>query len=392
MVRFCRSALIVVFAACFAAPVAPTHAQTGPDGGVLLTEDEAYRRDAEAYVQAYGGTIEAAVQHLKLQSPIAELGEKLEVEMPDTFAGLWIEHKPKLQVVVQLTKGDKKAVQAYLQNGALSDIVTVKNAPISHKKLHTTLRDFAQTLKDLGVPAEGAINVQKNRGEVYVTNREQLDAALAKAGKQLPTNVEVITIDKLSQPAANWYGGISLSACTAGFTVQLYASGTRYSSTAGHCDNSQASPMSTPILSLTGGAYDFSIRNPPSGSTLKNWVADNINDSTPYYRSITSSISRPAVGTVVCKYGKTTGYTCGTVEANRYLMGGVAAWLLITGSNTNANIACGGDSGGPVYYGSTAAGLVQGSWCNDPNTDLRRKFVAMPIQSLMDFNYYPSTN
>lgn len=146
--------------------------------------------------------------------------------------------------------------------------------------------------------------------------------------------------------------------------------------------------MSAPLSTFSGGAYDFATHNPPAGSTLKNWARDNItNDTTPNYREITSWVPRASVGTVMCKFGKRTGYTCGTVENNNYSYQGSASWLLTKSTSTTVRISCPGDSGAPVYNGGIAYGMHTAGWCDVNNN----KTVTMPSQGFYDKGFTPLT-
>ena len=83
---------------CLTSPSSGGFLCTGEGPGqpppVVRSAEEAYRTDAEAYVAAFGGTIDEAVRRLKLQEKIVELDEKLQVHESRVFAGLWIEHTP----------------------------------------------------------------------------------------------------------------------------------------------------------------------------------------------------------------------------------------------------------------------------------------------------------
>ncbi len=60
------------------------------------------------------------------------------------------------------------------------------------------------------------------------------------------------------------------------------------------------------------------------------------------------------MGSQVCKQGKTTGYTCGTISTISYCASGACTWVRVAGNGTN--LSEGGDSGGPWFSGNTAYG------------------------------------
>ncbi len=75
------------------------------------------------------------------------------------------------------------------------------------------------------------------------------------------------------------------------------------------------------------------------------------------------SYNATVVGQSVCKYGVTSGYTCGTVEMKTYQPSWItnANPVFVLVVNCGADIVDGGDSGGPVFYNYTAYGIVSGS-------------------------------
>ena len=147
------------------------------------------------------------------------------------------------------------------------------------------------------------------------------------------------------------YGGLPISTCTTGFTVRN-SSGVRGVSTAGHCGNSQSlSGYSLTFRSERySGSYDIQWHN-ASGHTYPNTI--RVSSST---RSITATRSRTSqtVGSQVCKQGKTTGYTCGTISTISYCASGACTWVRVAGNGYN--LSEGGDSGGPWFSGNTAYG------------------------------------
>lgn len=78
------------------------------------------------------------------------------------------------------------------------------------------------------------------------------------------------------------------------------------------------------------------------------------------------------IGDFVCKYGITTGYTCGYISSKNYLGIGLyppAYYTFIRVNNTGgfSDLSSGGDSGGPWFFSSTALGIHHGAPGDDPN-------------------------
>jgi hypothetical protein len=85
-------------------------------------------------------------------------------------------------------------------------------------------------------------------------------------------------------------------------------------------------------------------------------------------------------GDTVCHRGETSGYSCSEVELTDYappgdLCGGpcAPAWVTVSGPSCK-----GGDSGGPVFLGSTAFGILKGA--------------SYARSGRCDFYYYMSTD
>lgn len=168
-------------------------------------------------------------------------------------------------------------------------------------ELEVARAQVAQIARELGIRASSGINVVENSAELYVLDLTQFDAALQKAGLQLPANVKVIKVNELPREVADIFGGLALTTCTSGFSVKN-ASGTKGITTAGHCSNTQAyNGTNLPFQSgTTGGVYDIQWHTAP-GFTARNLVFDGT-----YNRYIFSVKFRASqsVGEWVCKHGR----------------------------------------------------------------------------------------
>jgi uncharacterized iron-regulated membrane protein len=61
---------------------------------------DALRRDAEAYADAQGVSLDEAIRRLRQQDPIGELNAVLRERESDVFGSLWIQHQPEHKVIV----------------------------------------------------------------------------------------------------------------------------------------------------------------------------------------------------------------------------------------------------------------------------------------------------
>ena len=77
----------------------------------------------------------------------------------------------------------------------------------------------------------------------------------------------------------------------------------------------------------------------------------------------TKSRNNQVVGEFVCKYGTSTGYTCGYITDKNVLPNqppdSTATYIRV--HRDGINLSEGGDSGGPWYVGSTAYGVHNGA-------------------------------
>jgi len=170
---------------------------------VILTAEEALRRDSQEYASHFGVDLDEAVHRLKLQRPAGDLGAELAAKERDTFAGLWIQHTPEFRIIVQFSHDGEETIRAYIENGPLADIVEVRTANVSLAELEAAQAAAGLAIRELGIPVNSGINVFENRVELYVTERARFDAALREANIQLPDYVKVITVGELSTPEAD---------------------------------------------------------------------------------------------------------------------------------------------------------------------------------------------
>jgi hypothetical protein len=81
----------------------------------------------------------------------------------------------------------------------------------------------------------------------------------------------------------------------------------------------------------------------------------------------TKGRSSQAIGEYICKQGRTTGYTCGTLTSKTflpsYVPSGSATFMYVSGGSVN--LSEGGDSGGPWVKNKTAYGVHSGGGGND---------------------------
>ena len=145
--------------------------------------------------------------------------------------------------------------------------------------------------------------------------------------------------------------------------------------TAGHCHDGRyyhngAFIGTATVNSLDGGTTvnSDSLRIPRSSTSPMNLIFVTEEAPAVYGRSIGAyrPTSQQLMGNAVCKSGRTTWYDCGTItSANfNYSISHEGRVFTIIGGKLASTIVNPGDSGGPVFYGSTAYGIMSARTSN----------------------------
>jgi len=186
-------------------------------------------------------------------------------------------------------------------------------------------------------------------------------AEIAKIKKQAGADAGALTIkhtpgtfNKLISGGDAIYGG--QYRCSLGFNV--HSGSTYYFLTAGHCGQVASTWYSdsghSTVLGTTSG-YSF----PGNDFALVKYTNSSVSHPSAVGSQTITSAATPSVGATVSRRGSTTGTHSGKVTALNatvnYGSDGIVSGLIQT-----TVCAEGGDSGGPLYSGSTAYGLTSG--------------------------------
>lgn len=349
--------VLVMLGGGFVAGAQVSHGSLGPaEGWELLL------RDAQSYAQEYEVELAEAVRRLVIQGLAGDLDAKLAHQERETFAGLWIEHEPEFRIVVQFTDGDgADRLARFTRGGALADLTRARRADVPLVQLLRDQRSAMEVATEIGQRVDAGIDVKANRVALYVMDAIALDAGLAGFGLTLPSTVAVVPTPRLAAPAAVLYAGLDLTTCTSGFAVKN-GSGTRGILTAGHCPNSQSFQGSALTFQSEACGNGKDVQWHTTSQTIKGWINVHHNNDPALSVNGFKPGAQQAIGEYVCKVGLTTGYTCGTIS-DKYFQPiyavcspHTATYLRLTAGG--ANLVDGGDSGGPVFVGGTAYGLV----------------------------------
>jgi hypothetical protein len=408
LVRGMASALLAVaMASASAAQIVAGGAMVGaPPAGdaphVQLPVD-ALMQDAAEYARRFGVPFDEALRRLRAQGDSVPATDALRETFKDRWAGIAIEHLPTYRIVVLLTGTDPVVDQSIVAGGMTVPIVFRTGAPETREAVLAAINAYQAKIRD-ALPHPPGLGVDQRTGELVVMIASgdaglDRDDALRKriaAMTSVPVRIDVVdrlpvdmqaeaapvATEKAPAPDGAIEGGGRVVgtvdgkryACTTGFVV---SDGMRNGVvTAAHCPDT---------LSYVG-------KRPSDGSRLE-WPLDFVGQwgwgyqdvqinvapvSAParfaplFYADTAKTLARPVAtwryrtstraGDFVCHRGERTGYSCAVVAMVDFapagdLCGGAClpTWVAVEGPTCQ-----GGDSGAPVFEGTTALGIVKG--------------------------------
>jgi hypothetical protein len=326
--------------------------------------------EVSAYADAFDLTAEEAVRRLAIQDEAGDLEAVLAESMDESFAGLWIEHEPELRVVVATTSLSSATTANVERTAATTEVAsnvatkTVKYSLAELEADQAAMTPMAQKFK-----LTTSIDVMGNR--VIVTPTDKAGAAALRRAA-LPPTVEADLRIHVARPAADAYAGASLSnGCTSGFTLVYTTTNpdTYFTSTAGHCGNTATlNGVSITFSSeIFAGNYDLQY-GPVRTLIPRNQM--RVSSTTLRLVKSRTTKSGQAINSYICKYGKTTGQTCGYLVSKSFkpsYVPSAAPGFNQVAPQGGPDMVNGGDSGGPVYKSFSAWGIVSGEyglpWC-----------------------------
>jgi hypothetical protein len=252
-------------------------------------------------------------------------------------------------------------------------------------RVHDALDAYSRTSSVGGVQG-WYIDIPSNT--VVVTTLKGADnratRAFLRTARSYGQKVEVQTTTTRNVDAA-LYGGQQVNMsngyiCSAGFNART-SSGASVFVTAGHCGEGYPTFSRNGVTLGSTRGYSF---------PTNDYAAVNINDAAYWQPQaavdmyngsarVVSGYSQAAVGSSLCKSGRTTGWTCGTIQAYNQTVnygGGDIVYGLVQhsacveqgdsgGSNITGNSAQGVSSGGQLYQSGSS--LVCGQRVGQPN-------------------------
>ncbi|WP_296614149.1 hypothetical protein [Sphingomonas sp.] len=345
------------------------------------TPAEAQARDAAEYARLFAVPQDEAVRRLAALDASIPVTDAIEAKYRDRIAGISIQHRPELRIIVYLT-GDDPVPGETINAGGMTLPITFRTGALASRDKVIWAVTWHQAQIRAMFPRPPAMGLDPRTGELVVL----ITSGEAKSGvEQWREKVEAVagvpvSIRVVDQVDVNLggppVGGARLEGnnpddgkrylCTSGFVV---TDGTRYGvATAAHCLDQMsfiAPDHSEVPLSFVGqwgwGYHDVQIGTVPEPLAGL------------FYADTAKMIERPVTGMrtrdqtragdFVCHRGERTGYSCAVVELTDFapagdLCGGAClpTWVTVSGPTCK-----GGDSGSPVFSGTTALGILKGA-------------------------------
>ena len=344
------------------------------------TPDAALVRDAATWATVAGLPPADAQAQLRVQQATIAITDGLAVEFGDRLAGIAIGHRPAYRVDVLLTGDAPVADRHVVAAGQDVTIAFRTGALATHDQLVAALTAHQAAIRALlrrppgmGIDARtGTLAVLVAEADAARFAPDQLEQQLADLAG---VPVTIRRLDRADADSSAEGGGRVVGidpadgrrhACTSGFVV---TDGVRSGLvTAAHCPDmlSYIAPDRTETPLPFAGQWGWSFQD------VQLHTAD-LPLPPLFYADTAKAVQRAAtaarprartrVGDVVCHRGERTGYSCAEVAYVDFapagdLCGGPCApsWVAVAGPTCNA-----GDSGGPVFDGTVALGLVKGA-------------------------------
>jgi streptogrisin C len=323
--------------------------------------------DAATISKLTGADYGRTLAHLRAQQQADLVAEELQARFPDTFAGMYWDDagRPVAQFKNGIPAGGTSLIAAGAANGR-SEVVRHSAAELAQQQM-----ELESALKNLGVSSYVVgIDGRSNRVFASVSSGPGLagspvtrEAVIAKLPARLvDSGIAIDVVDGPVSEDLNAYGGAAAGyatgwVCTTGFTV--YSGSTVGVATAGHCLTDLTTywdPFMNVFHNLTyKGGFVGSWGDFEWFTTSGTEVDDFYHNPNGALRDVSAVKNTFAVGDSLNWWGMTT-----WVEAT-----GTVGWLNVTLDGVgrlncmNQLNAAGGDSGGPVYTGGTAAGFIK---------------------------------
>ncbi|MBV8685913.1 MAG: hypothetical protein JOZ90_00405 [Alphaproteobacteria bacterium] len=370
---FFRRGLLALAAAAGLAGTAA--AQPAP----VQTHEEALAQDAAEYAVRYDVPADEAARRLRAQAAAGPAVARLAERYRSRLAGIFVEHRPDYRITFLLTGDRPVRARAIAAGGEKVPVAFRTGAAATRAQVVAAIRERGQAIR-AAVRGTRGMGADPRTGALVVMlsdeDADRIDLADARARIEAIAGVPA-RLRILERPEANFglEGGARVEGidavsgkrayCTTGFVV---TDGVRTGIvTAAHCPDvltyldPAGSRVELPFIGQWGWSFQDVQLNAGEGAQAPLFYADA---AKKVARAPGGEAARDATraGDFLCHRGERSGYSCAEVELTDYappgdLCGGPCApvWVTVSGPSCG-----GGDSGGPVFSGDVAYGIVKG--------------------------------
>ena len=377
-----------------AAAAAQEAGSAAPAAPLVQSPLDALVQDAREYAALHKVPLAEAMRRLRAQEESVAATDEIRGEFASRLAGIAVVHGPEYRIVVLLTGEAAVADRTVTAGGMAVPVVFRTGARATRAELVSAIERHQAAIRASlkGAPGMG---VDQRSGELVLVvhaadlAREGAEALRARfaALTGVPVRVQAQGREHADAVAGGarveGQAGGARQACTTGFVV---TDGARTGiATAAHCPDALTyvddaeGEVELPFAGQWGWSFRDVQINLSALAQRPIFYADPDKRSA---RSLEGTRRRDSTraGDAVCHRGETSGYSCSEVELTDYappgdLCGGpcAAAWTTVRGPSCK-----GGDSGGPVFSGGVAFGLLKGA--------------SYARSGRCDFYYYMSTD
>ncbi|MDX1659560.1 MAG: S1 family peptidase [Nitriliruptorales bacterium] len=386
-----RFSFIIMAAVLLSATTALADEQETVNPVPVLTTDEATLIDATEIATQYNQPLELVLDQVRLQRETTEFVESLSRETLASLAGVEFDSPDRLSGRVFFRGDVPSEAHERLADLGMRHLELVGGLQWSEADISVRREAIAGALVAMGL-GEAVVksDIRSQNFSIEVALGSDADSP---TGKELIDNLVsnlrdfAITADMLTViewPAgsnlvepAHTYGGAWMRKdsdrwCTSGFSVTRSSDGVEGVSTAGHCEGlnkieeNDTSGAAVTVYSAPWAGEHIGSRGDIEWHTTSHVEVPEFWSNTNFRRVVKSrepNSGGHAVGTYVCHYGRSSGYSCGYIYDS--YMSVTFKWngQWVTASNmveVDRGKSVGGDSGGPWFYSDRAFGIHHG--------------------------------